>query len=161
MESSPEPGPETIQGRLRKFMVTLKDQDTLEILEDTIVTIECLRYWPRIVPERRLSSTRVCRQHFLQWDPQVFMPGPTCQSVSFPPDRDVTDSNVYLWCNRAYTSGSRAGTGGDRAGIETGGDRAGTEPALAGTEQALAVTETALAGTEPGLSRHWRGPSWH
>ena len=61
MESSPELEPETIQGRLRKFMATLKDPDTLEILEDTIATIECLRYRPRIVPERRLSSTRVCR----------------------------------------------------------------------------------------------------
>ena len=136
MESSPEPEPETIQGRLRKFMATLKDPDTLEILEDTIATIECLRYRPRIVPERRLSSTRVCRQHFLQWDPQVFMPGPNWQSVSFPPDRDVTDSDVYLRCNRAYTGGSRAGTGGDRAGIETGGDRAGTGGDRAGTELA-------------------------
>ena len=45
------------------------------MLEDTIATIECLRYLPKIVPERLLSSTRVCRQHFLQWDSQVFMPG--------------------------------------------------------------------------------------
>ena len=145
-------------------MATLKDPDTLEILEDTIATIECLRYRPRIVQERRLSSTRVCRQHFLQWGPQVFMPGPIWQSVSFPPDRDVTDSDVYLRCNRAYTGGSRAGTGGDRAGIETGGDRAGTEQALAGTEQALAGTEQAPSGPRRhrrGPSRHWRGPSWH
>ena len=114
MESSPEPKPETILGRLRKFMATLKNPDTLEMLEDTIATIECLQYRPRIVPERRLSSTRVCRQHFLQWDPQVFMLGLIWQSVSFPPDRDVTDSDVYLRCNQAYTGGSRADTGGAR-----------------------------------------------
>ena len=97
MESSPEPEPETIQGRLWKFMATLKDPDTLELLEDTIATIEWMQHRPRIVREVRLSSTRVCRQHFLQWDPQVFMPGHIWQSVSFQPDRDVTDSDVYLF----------------------------------------------------------------
>ena len=72
----PEPEPEPIQKRLRNFMATLKDPDTLELLEDTIATIEWMQHRPRIVREVRLSSTRVCRQHFLPWDPQVFMPGP-------------------------------------------------------------------------------------
>ena len=56
--------------------------------------------------------------------------------------------------NRGYTGGSRSGTGGDIAGIETGGDRAGTEPAQAGSEPAQAGTEPASEGTEPA-------PSWH
>ena len=39
----------------------------------------------------RLSPTR------REWDPQLFMPGPICQSVSFPPDSDITDSEIYLF----------------------------------------------------------------
>ena len=52
---------------------------------------------PRIVQEAHLSSTSVCRQPFVQWDPQVFMLGPIWQSVSFPPDHDIADSKIYLF----------------------------------------------------------------
>ena len=38
---------------------------------------------------------RVYFQHFMQWDPQVFMPGRIWQSVSFPPEREITDSEIY------------------------------------------------------------------
>ena len=86
---------EPIQGRLRTLMATVDDQDTHELLEDTIALIEMNRRRPRIVPEAR--SKRVCRQYFVQWHPQVFMPGPIWQSASFPPDRDITDSEVYLF----------------------------------------------------------------
>ena len=51
---------------------------------------------PRIVPEAHPSSTRVCRQHFVQ-DPQVFMLGPIWQSVSFPVARDITDNKIYFF----------------------------------------------------------------
>ena len=78
-------------------MATLKDPDTLELLEDTIATIEWMQHRPRIVQDARLSSTRVCRQHFVQWDPHVFMLGPIWESVYFPPDCDSTDSKIYLF----------------------------------------------------------------
>ena len=77
-------------------MATVDDLDTRELLEDTIALIEMNRRRPRIVQEVRLSSTRVCLQHFIQWDPQLFMPGPIWQSVSFPTDRDITDNEIYL-----------------------------------------------------------------
>ena len=68
-------------------MATLKDRDTLEMLEGTIATIEWMLHQPRIIQEVRLSSTRVRRQHLLQLDSQVYimMPGHIWQSVSFPP----------------------------------------------------------------------------
>ena len=87
---------ELIQGRLQTLMVTVDDPNTRELLEDAIALIEMNRSRQRIVPGARLSSYRVCRQHFVQWDPQVFMPGPIWQSVPFPPVRDITDSQVYL-----------------------------------------------------------------
>ena len=58
----PELEPEQIQKRFWNFMATLKDPDTLEMLEDTIATIEWMLHRPRIVPEVRFSSTHVCRQ---------------------------------------------------------------------------------------------------
>ena len=73
-----------IQGRLRTLMATVDDPDTREWLEDTIALIEMNQLRPRIFPDARLSSMRVCRQHFLQLDPQVFMLVPIWQSVSFP-----------------------------------------------------------------------------
>ena len=77
-------------------MATVDDLDTRdsELLEHTIGLIEIMmnQRRPRIVPEAPLSSTRVCCQHFVQWDPQVFMQGLIWQSVSFPPDGDITDS---------------------------------------------------------------------
>ena len=88
---------ELIQGRLRTLMAIGNDPTTRTLLEDTIALIEHNRHQPRIVPEVRLSSTRVCRQHFVQWDLQVFMPRPIWQSVSFPPDRDITDTESYLF----------------------------------------------------------------
>ena len=78
-------------------MATVGDQGTLEWLEDTIALIELNRSRTRIVQEARLPSTSVCRQHFEQWDTQVFMQGPIFHSVSFPPDSDITDSEVYLF----------------------------------------------------------------
>ena len=39
----------------------------------------------------------ICRQHFVQWDPQVLMQEPIGQSVLFPPDGEITDSKVYLF----------------------------------------------------------------
>ena len=45
----------------------------------------------------RLSSARLCRQHFMQRDPQVFMLEPIWESVSFPFDRDIRDSKKYLF----------------------------------------------------------------
>ena len=99
----PEQEQEPIQKRLRKlnqnFMatVTLNDPDTLEMLEDMIATIEWMRHRPNIVREVRLSSTRVCRQHFVPWDPQVFMLGPIWQSVSFPSDCGITHIEIYLF----------------------------------------------------------------
>ena len=47
--------------------------------------------------EIRLSSVRVSREHFVHWDPKVFMPGRIWNSISFPPDHDITDSNIYLF----------------------------------------------------------------
>jgi len=88
---------EPIHERLQKLMATVDHLDTRELLKDTIFMIEMYRRRPRIVPEARLSSTRVCRQHFLQWDPQIFMPGPIWHSVSFPSDRDITDNEIYLF----------------------------------------------------------------
>ena len=77
-------------------MVIVDDQDTCELLEDTIALIELNQRRRRIGLESRLFFTRVCRQHFVQWDPHVFMLGPIWESVYFPPDRDITDSQVYL-----------------------------------------------------------------
>ena len=49
------------------------------------------------LPEIRLSSVRVSREHFVHRDPKVFMPGRIWNSVSFPPDHDITDSSIYLF----------------------------------------------------------------
>ena len=162
----PEQEQEPIQKRLRKlnqnFMatVTLNDPDTLEMLEDMIATIEWMRHRPNIVREVRLSSTRVCRQHFLQWDPQVFMPGPIWQSVSFPPDRDITDSDGpgrhRVGLDRRACTEREPGLhrmGLDRAGTERepSRHRAGTGPAPSGTRPSRhrAGTELAPSGTQP------------
>ena len=75
---------EPIQGRLRNLMATVEDPDTRELLEHTIALIDHNRCRPRIVPETRLSSKCVCRQHFVQWDPQVFMPGTYLAECFFP-----------------------------------------------------------------------------
>ena len=47
-------------------MSTVDDPDALELLEETIAMIEWIRRRSRIVPEGRLSSTRVCRKHFVK-----------------------------------------------------------------------------------------------
>jgi hypothetical protein len=52
---------------------------------------------PRMVPEVELASDRTTPQHFLQWDPRVFVLGPIWNSVSFPPGRAVTESGLYLF----------------------------------------------------------------
>ena len=88
---------EPIQGRLRNLMATIEDPDTRELLEDTIALIELNQRRPRIGLESRLFFTRVCRQHFVQWDLQVFLQGPIWQSVSSPLYSDITDSKIYLF----------------------------------------------------------------
>ena len=50
-----------------------------------------------MVPAVHQSSTHVYHQHFTQWDPQVFMSVPIWEGVSFPPDSDITDSNICLF----------------------------------------------------------------
>jgi len=49
------------------------------------------------LPEGRLSSTRVTRAHFLDWDPRVFTKGNIWNSVSFPPGRDITDNESFMF----------------------------------------------------------------
>ena len=88
---------EPIQGRLWALMATVNDADTLELLEDTIALIKMNQGWPSIVPEARLSSMRFCRQNFVQWDPKVFMLGPVWPSFSFPQERDITGSEIYVF----------------------------------------------------------------
>jgi len=47
--------------------------------------------------ERRLSSTTVTPEHFLNWDPRVFIKGKIWKSVSFPPGRDITDNELFMF----------------------------------------------------------------
>ena len=54
--------------RWSEYSWIIDDQDTHKLLEDIIALIELNQRRPRIVREARLSSTRVCRQHFVQWD---------------------------------------------------------------------------------------------
>ena len=74
--------------------------DAAKDLDEPMAIVEairrCLRL-PKMVPDVILTSLEVTRAHFLHWDPQVFMPGTIWSSVSFPPGRDVTDSDIYLF----------------------------------------------------------------
>ena len=92
-------GMKPIQGCLRNLMATVHDQETRELLQDTIALIEVNRRQQRIVPDTRLHSTRICRQHFLQWYPQAFMPGPIWQSVSYLPDREYCRQRDLALCH--------------------------------------------------------------
>ena len=97
--------------------MAVDDADTRQLLEVRIDLIEMNRRRPRIVPEARLSFTRVCRQHFVQLDPQLFIPGPIWQSVSFTPGRDVTDSEIYLFVAVLFFSGQES-AGWRASGLE-------------------------------------------
>ena len=170
---------EPIQGRLRTFMETVNDLDTRDLLAEAIDMIELNRRRPRIVPEARLSSTRVCRQHFVQWDPQVFMPGPIWQSVSFPPDRDITDCNIYLFVavvfyvdknlrdgeprvwnelNSAWDAkfglapGGRPGWDDQRYGSIVSGGFSGDGGVYATVQSMVDPTQTEVIRIRPGLS---------
>jgi hypothetical protein len=68
-----------------------------EELEEMLERIRRILDLPRMVPEIALTSDRVTPEHFLQWDPQVFLPGPIWNSVLFPPGRAVTESEIYLF----------------------------------------------------------------
>ena len=70
---------ELIQGRLRTLMATVDYLDTRILLEDTIALIEVNQRRQRIVQEAHLSSTQ-----FVQWDPQLCMPGPYLAECFFP-----------------------------------------------------------------------------
>jgi hypothetical protein len=66
-------------------------------LEATLERIRRMLHLPKMVPEAELDAHRITPQHFLQWDPRVFVSGPIWDSVSFPPGRAVTKSRVYLF----------------------------------------------------------------
>lgn len=66
-------------------------------LEEKLEHIRRILDLPRMVPDISLPSDSVTTKHFLQWDPQVFFPGPIWNSVSFPPGRAVTESGIYLF----------------------------------------------------------------
>ena len=50
-----------------------------------------------ILSKARLSSFRITRKHFLEWDPKVFLPGQIWNSVSFPPNLEIEDNSIYLF----------------------------------------------------------------
>ena len=72
------------------------DRDSQDV-DFAMVIVRRMLGVPKMVPEIRLSSTCVSRAHFLQWDPQIFVPGPIWATVSFPSDRDITDSDIFLF----------------------------------------------------------------
>ena len=83
-------------------MAAVNDQDTRELLEDTIKFIEMNRRGPRAVPETRLSSTRVCRQHFVHefnvnWSLLVGK-SEHLQPAILSPKRDRS-ADSRQWCN--------------------------------------------------------------
>ena len=51
----------------------------------------------QLLPEILLSSVCVSQEHSVNWDPKVFNPGRIWNSVSFPQDHDITDSDIYLF----------------------------------------------------------------
>ena len=79
-----------IQGRLRTFMATVNDPDTHELLED-IIALNC---WKTLLPGVSVVNTSCNAINTI-----VCVQGPLWQSVtvSIPPDRDITDSEVYLF----------------------------------------------------------------
>lgn len=68
-----------------------------EELEEMLERIRHMLDLPRMVPEIALTSDRVTPEHFLQWDPRVFLPGMIWNSVFFPPGRAVTESGIHLF----------------------------------------------------------------
>ena len=79
-----------IQGRLQTFMATVNDPDTHELLED-IIALNC---WKTLLPGVSVVNTSCNAINTI-----VCVQGPLWQSVtvSIPPDRDITDSEVYLF----------------------------------------------------------------
>ena len=65
--------------------------------EKLVESIRSFLNLPAKVPDVSLTNERVTREHFLQWDPQVFMPGSVWRTVSFPPQQDITDSDIFLF----------------------------------------------------------------
>jgi hypothetical protein len=65
--------------------------------EKLVESIRSFLNLPAKVPDVSLTNERVTREHFLQWDPQVFMPGSIWRTVSFPPQQDITDSDIFLF----------------------------------------------------------------
>ena len=59
---------ELILGRPRNLMATVADQDTCDVLEDTMALIEMNQHRLRIVPEARLSSVANTSCKCLCWD---------------------------------------------------------------------------------------------
>jgi hypothetical protein len=63
---------------------------------DTVEAVRDLLNLQKMVPEIRLTAARVTKEHFLQWDPRVFMSGNIWHTVSFS-GADITNSDIYLF----------------------------------------------------------------
>jgi hypothetical protein len=82
----------SIQSRiLATISSAFEDEDEQEVIESVRSALNL----PKIVPEIRLTSSGVTREHFIQWDPQVFAPGPIWNFVSFP--AIIYESHLYLF----------------------------------------------------------------
>jgi hypothetical protein len=87
-----------IKSRILQGIIDGIEGDTVseeheEMLEQIRRTLDL----PRMVPEIALTSDRVTPEHFLQWDPRVFLPGTIWNTVFPPLDRAVTESGIYLF----------------------------------------------------------------
>ena len=78
-----------------RILAAIADAISDEDAQDAVESVRIFLDIPRMVPEKCLTRHRVTRQHFLQWDPRVFVPGRIWENVSFPPD--ITDSDIYLF----------------------------------------------------------------
>ena len=87
-----------IKSRILQGIIDGIEGDTVsEEHEEMLEQIRLMLDLPRMVPEIALTSDRVTPEHFLQWDPRVFLPGTIWNTVFFPPDRAVTESGIYLF----------------------------------------------------------------
>lgn len=86
----------------------IQEEDAQEVVESVRIFLDL----PKMVPEKRLTSTHVSRQHFLQWDPQVFVPGKIWDTVTFP--QDITNSKIYLFTAVLFSRDDRMRVGEPR-----------------------------------------------
>ncbi len=68
-----------------------------EELEEMLEQIRRMLDLPRMVPEIALTSDRVTPEHFLQWDPRVFLPGPKTRKSNSQRREKVVNAVFIIW----------------------------------------------------------------